>query len=190
VVQLKEERCDIFLPKSIDNKHWILGYLQIQKVSKVLIVFDSIIGNKKELYFSNIFKKIIDMTNSKVEVIIANSPQQNDDFSCGIYVLKIIEEIAKMDLNQRFKTGNLLKLILDFKKKFKDEKFDIKQFRKKVREKLFPIDPPLKKKTIVNELEIEEINSDDVIEVESEIEEINSDDIIEQEEIISWQKKN
>jgi Ulp1 family protease len=174
VVQLKEERCDIFLPKSIDNKHWILGYLQIQKVRKVLIVFDSIIGNKKELYFSNIFKKIIDMTNSKVEVIIANSPQQNDGFSCGIYVLKIIEEIAKMDLNQRFKTGKLLKLILDFKKKFKDEKFDIKQFRKTVREKLFPIDPPLKK-TIVKELEIEEINSDD---------------LIEQEEIISWQKKN
>jgi hypothetical protein len=43
-----------------------------------------------------------------------------------------------------------------------------------VREKLFPIDPPLKK-TIVKELEIEEINSDD---------------LIEQEEIISWQKKN
>jgi Ulp1 family protease len=73
-----------------------------------LIVFDSIIGNKNELYFSKIFKKIIDMTNSKVDVIIGNSPQQNDDFSCGIHVLKIIEEIAKMDLNERFQTGKLL----------------------------------------------------------------------------------
>jgi uncharacterized membrane protein len=58
-----------------------------------------------------------------------------------------------------------------------------------VREKLFPIDPLLNK-TIVKELEIEEINSNDVIEEESEIEEIYSDDLIEQEEIMSWPKKN
>ena len=75
----------VFLPINLDNNHWILIILDIQ--NSEIIYIDSMKGKIRNDKIKGLKDKIPNI--SKWKVIQPQSPQQTDNYNCGIFVMGV-----------------------------------------------------------------------------------------------------
>jgi Ulp1 family protease len=89
----------IYIPYNIENLHWILCLVIQKKGYKNFLIFDSMQKQNKVEYYEKLFfnfAKIAEKAGDEIVFKICKCYQQKDNYNCGVFVLRIIQEIEKI----------------------------------------------------------------------------------------------